>query len=97
MFNNIIGVFYTSDKLEEVILSFTPLQGKYVKTLPLHWSQKTIIDNDNEFRIALYVVPNIELKQQILKHGDTVQVIEPQWLADEIAHILTRTLQQYTG
>ncbi|MGM0649710.1 MAG: WYL domain-containing protein [Bacteroidota bacterium] len=63
------------------MLAYTPTQGKYIKTLPMHNSQKVLIDNDNECRISINVGPNFELNQQILKHGDTVKVLEPQWLA----------------
>ncbi|MCC5916147.1 MAG: WYL domain-containing protein [Cryomorphaceae bacterium] len=48
-----------------------------------------------ECRISLEVVPNYELTQQILKHGETVKVIEPQWLVNEVNGILERTLGNY--
>jgi len=95
MFENTIGLVYSQNSLQNVVLSFTPTQGKYVKTLPLHTSQKTLIDNDEEFRISITVIPNYELTQLILKHGDTVKVIEPQWLADEIKENLQRTLEKH--
>ena len=81
--------------METIILSFTPNQGKYVKTLPLHITQETLIDDDTEFRISIDVIPNYELIQTILKQGDTVKVIEPQWLADKIKENLKRTLKKY--
>lgn len=94
-FNKIIGLVYSLEKTEKVVLSFTPTQGKYIKTLPLHSSQEVITDNDTEYRIAIYVIPNYELTQEILKHGNTVKVVKPKWLAEEIKENLKRTLEKY--
>jgi predicted DNA-binding transcriptional regulator YafY len=87
MFNKTIGLVYSENTPQTIVLSFTPTQGKYVKTLPLHSSQRILIDDEQECRISLDVVPNYELTQQILKHGETVNVIKPQWLKDEIMNI----------
>ena len=95
MFEKTIGLVYSLNTPQNVILLFTPTQGKYIKTLPLHTSQKILIDNDSEFRISITVIPNYELTQLILKHGDTVKVIEPEWLVDEIKENLKRTIQKY--
>lgn len=35
----------------DVVLSFNPLQGKYIKSFPLHHSQSVMTDNEEEFRI----------------------------------------------
>ncbi len=95
LFNQVIGLVYSANTVQKVILSFTSAQGYYIKTLPLHSSQKIIIDNEKECRISLEVAPNYELTQQILKHGDTVKVLEPEWLAAEIKDTLKRTLEKY--
>lgn len=95
MFNKTIGLVYSENTPQTIILSFTPTQGKYVKTLPLHSSQRILIDDEYECRISLEVVPNYELTQQILKHGETVKVIEPQCLIDEIKEILKRNFEKY--
>jgi len=91
LFAQTIGLVYSENTLQEIVLSFTPLQGKYIQSLPLHTSQTVIIDDENEYRIAITVVPNYELNQLILKHGNTVKVIKPQWLADEIKENLRQT------
>ena len=95
MFERIIGLVYSTDSPQDIILSFTPTQGKYIKTLPLHTSQKILVDNVTELRISITVIPNYELTQLILKHGDTVKVLEPKWLAKEIKDVLTQTLKKY--
>lgn len=94
-FENIIGVVYSGNQLEEVILSFTPVQGKYIKTLPIHNSQQILIDDESELRISLKIIPNYEFTQQILMHGDSVRVIEPGWLVEEIKENIRRTLKKY--
>ncbi len=48
LFENIIGLTYSNDEPEEVILSFTSLQGKYIQALPLHRSQQIIKETKEE-------------------------------------------------
>jgi predicted DNA-binding transcriptional regulator YafY len=95
MFERTIGLVYSIGTPQKVVLSFTPTQGRYIKTLPLHASQEILVDNEKECRISLYVIPNYELNQEILKHGNAVKVIEPKWLADEIKGILKDALNNY--
>ena len=93
-FSRAIGIVYEGDR-EELILSFNPLQGKYIKTLPLHHSQQVIIDNEREFRISLDVIVNFELIQRILMYGPNVKVIAPETLRKQIKDSLTETLSFY--
>ena len=95
-FRDIIGITTDAGKMEKVVLSFTPQQGNYVKALPLHHSQKPLCDNDKEFQIELYLVPNFELEQKILMHGELVKVLKPAWLARNIKRSLQQALEQYT-
>lgn len=78
-----------------IILSFTPLQGKYIKTLPLHESQEILIDNNKEVRIKVTLFITHDLLMEILSFGDSVKVIEPQALVDEIAETYKSALRQY--
>ncbi|MCF6241798.1 MAG: WYL domain-containing protein, partial [Bacteroidales bacterium] len=94
-FNSIIGLVYSFGKREKVVLSFVPRQGRYVKSLPLHHSQKILIDNEKELRISLFVIPNYELFQQILMLGANVKVLEPKWLVKEIKGKLKTALNLY--
>ncbi len=95
LFENTIGLTYSLNKLEEVVLSFTPLQAKYVKSLPLHKSQEVIRESDKEVLVTLRIIPNYEFRQQLLKLGDSVKVIRPQWLAADIKKCLSAALKRY--
>lgn len=61
----------------KIVLSFSPYQGKYIKTLPLHHSQEVVIDNEKEFRISLYIYPTYDFWIEIRSMGDNVRIVEP--------------------
>lgn len=95
LFNNTIGLTYSLNQLEEIILSFTPLQGKYIKTLPLHQSQEIVIEDENELQIKIKIIPNYEFVQRILMLGSNVKVLQPQWLVADVKWQLKESLKQY--
>lgn len=71
-------------KPEEVILSFAPGQGKYIKSLPLHESQEILIDNDEELRIKLKLYITTDFRMELLSMGPKLKVIQPKRLIEEI-------------
>lgn len=94
-FSSAIGVAYSDNKPQRVVLQFTKDQGYYVKSLPLHSSQEILVDTEDECRIALHVVPNYELMQMVWMHHDQVKVLEPEWLVDNIKNQLKKAYEQY--
>ena len=77
-FENSFGIISTLNETpHEIILSFDCDQGKYIKTLPLHHSQEILVDDDDEFRIKLTLVPTYDFEREILSHGSTVKIISP--------------------
>ena len=94
-FQSVIGLIYSENKFEKVILSFSNFQGNYIKALPLHQSQKILEDTEHELLIELTLKPNIELIQKILSFGNEVRIIEPKWLVEELIQKLKKTLNNY--
>jgi len=80
---------------KKIVLSFKPIQGKYVKTLPLHPSQKVLIDNSEELQIELSLFPTKDFLMELLSHGKDVKVIKPKSIEEDIKKILKDALQQY--
>ncbi|MBP8850462.1 MAG: WYL domain-containing protein [Breznakibacter sp.] len=96
-FKHNFGVeFGAPDNLpQEVILSFTPFQAHYIKTLPLHPTQKIVKDDENEYRISLNVRLTFDFQMEILSMGEHVTVIAPQELRDSITEKLQKSLNNY--
>lgn len=84
-----------ADAPSEVILSFTTNQGRYIKSMPLHESQKILIDNEKELRVKLKVYITEDFLMEILSHGEKVRVLEPQELTDEIKSTFKVALKNY--
>lgn len=82
---------------QEIILSFDPFQGKYVKTLPLHHTQKILIDNDDELQIKLKLCITHDFIMELLSFGDNLKVIKPESLITEIKTAHQKASEQYNN
>lgn len=84
MFVNSFGIISTLDQIPEtIILSFDYEQGKFIKTLPIHHSQKVLIDNDSEYSIDLTLVPTYDFYQELLTHTGRMKIISPENVRDK--------------
>ena len=77
---------------ERVVLRFNALQSSYVRSLPLHSSQK-LLKEPGEF--ALFVVLNPELEKEILSFGEAVEVLEPASLRERVAARVKKNSKTY--
>lgn len=80
---------------QEIILFFEPVQGKYIKSLPLHESQQILVDNEHELKVKLILFVTYDLVKELLSYGEYVKVLQPESLADELKMIHKNALKQY--
>src|ERR1019366_7986020 len=65
------GIISPNDEVpQEIILSFNPFQGKYIKSLPLHETQQIMIDNEDELQIKLKLCVTHDLIMELLSFSD---------------------------
>lgn len=89
------GITVTDEHAVTVILSFTSFQGKYIKALPIHPTQKIVIDDDQELRISVEVKPAYEFYEKILGYGANVRVISPPEIVSDLKERLEQALNLY--
>ncbi len=80
---------------QEVILSFDPFQGKYIKSLPLHETQEVLIDNKQEVRVKLTVFLTHDFFMELLSHGEHLRVIQPAGLINDLKSTFKNALKLY--
>ncbi len=95
-FTNCFGIISpTSDKPEEIILSFNAHQGKFIKSLPLHHTQEILKDNEEELLVKLTLFETHDLFMEILSFGANVKVIKPKSLIVGLKKALKEALELY--
>ncbi|SFQ48890.1 helix-turn-helix transcriptional regulator [Hymenobacter arizonensis] len=62
---------------QDIVLSLTPTQGRYVQSFPLHSSQQLISQTVTETRIGLRVFDTHDLRMELLSMGEEVKVLAP--------------------
>ncbi|GAB3720328.1 WYL domain-containing protein [Hymenobacter agri] len=71
----------------EIVLGLEPTQGQYLKSFPLHSSQRILVDTDEELLIQLTVYNTHDLLMELLSLGDQVQVLAPASLRAQVKQI----------
>ncbi|MDT0294446.1 helix-turn-helix transcriptional regulator [Mesonia ostreae] len=96
-FHSVVGLNYNAaEKVERVLLAVTLRQFKYLNSLPLHHSQFLAHKReDGRMELSYHVIPNYELKMQLLKMGPEIEILQPSWLRKEIKTSLQDNLKQY--
>lgn len=90
------GITGAHDNLvQDVELWFDPLQGAYVKSLPLHASQQLLSDTDDGVRIALKLYITHDFVMELLSYGATLRVIAPESLKTRVRGALQAALDLY--
>jgi predicted DNA-binding transcriptional regulator YafY len=75
---------YKGKSTKEVTLRFTPEKSKWIKDQIWHKNQKVKLLEDGSLEISFPVSDFSEIKREILKHGDEVEVIKPENLRNLI-------------
>ena len=95
LFVNSFGIITTyGEAPQRIVLSFDHYQGKFVKTLPLHHSQKILLDTKEELQIELTLCPTYDFYQELLSQAERVNVLEPFSVRQEFAHFLKSSLEK---
>ena len=95
-FSDMIGVSRGEGaELENVVLHFNQLTGKYMENKSIHETQKHKWINTDTLELKINVILNYELERLILSYGESVTVIEPQHLLEKISNRLCSAVQLY--
>lgn len=95
-FKDVIGVTVNSgQKTIRVVLKVNRNSAPYVITKPIHQSQQVLEKGEEGIVISLNVQHNFELEREILGFGETMTVLEPEFLKTRIQNRLRYNLSLY--
>ena len=91
-----VGLNFSDHRPTRTVLRFHASQKPYLESLKLHHSQEELTNGlDGFYTISLFVSYNFELKQQLLKYGSLVEVLEPDFVRDDIKAELEKAFKTY--
>ena len=97
-FDDIIGVTKNNGvRVRTVRFWVSSEHAPYVKTKPLHRSQRLESEDVSGSFFTIRVVPNYELEREILGFGEAMRVLAPAYLVGKIRERLRGAFGQYGG
>lgn len=94
-FDNTVGLNFSDYEPSLIKLSFHKSQEPYLKSLPIHYSQKIFPVIGDRFELTLFLSYNFELKQELLKYGHLVKVKSPDFIKNDFKKELKKALALY--
>ena len=94
LFVNSFGIVSTlGEKPEKIILSFKQSQKGFVQSLPIHHSQKIVVNNEDEYEIELTLVPTYDFYQELLTHAERLKIVEPKGVRSKYLEFLGQAVE----
>lgn len=81
--------------VEEVVLRFSKSEAPYIRSLPIHPTQKIKADNRGGLTISIQIIPSYEFYEYILGKTPDVEVLSPKHVAEKVQAALTSGLTSY--
>lgn len=94
IFQHTYGMTVLNAPVEEVILSFSPLQSRYFQSKPFY-PYEIVEKSRKRLVVKMNVIPNWEFVHKLMSYGDGIEVLKPQKLRDNIKEEFKRVIQLY--
>lgn len=86
----------TNDEVQRIVLRAYPPYVNYLRTLPLHASQKELSSTSDYADFELYLRPTFDFRQELLCQGDEVEILQPENFRNQMKNLLEKILKRYS-
>lgn len=95
-FKDFYGIIaHENAKVETVKLKVNAGQANYLRSLPLHPSQKEVEQGEGYSIFELQLCPEFDFQQEILSQTPEIEVLSPEWLREEVAGKVKALWEKY--
>lgn len=96
-FQDCFGIIVDENiKTELISIKANATKSKYLRALPLHHSQEETEIGEDDSIFQYYLRPTYDFVQELLSHGDEIEVLKPKSLKKEIGEIISNLSKIYT-
>lgn len=94
-FAEYFGVLTDETPMAHVVIRTYGKTPNYLRTLPLHASQREVSHTDQYTDFSFDIRPTADFLGQLLSHGDGVEVLEPAPLRQKMRQLIANNLKRY--
>ena len=95
-FKHYFGAFISNnDQPERIVLRAYGKMIPLLRTLPKHHSQKEIKTTKDHSDFEYFMIPTFDFRQEILREGSELEVLEPKAFRDSIIMEINNSLKRY--
>ena len=94
-FSEYYGVLTDNTPMAHVVLRAYNMRANYLRTLPLHHSQREIACTEHYSDFSFDIRPTADFLGQLLSYGDGIEVLQPQELREKMRQMLADNLNHY--
>ncbi len=95
-FDGCCGVITSDEPIQKIVIRAYNGFADYLRTLPLHESQREIGSDDESTLFEYHLKPTFDFYQLVLAQGDQVEVLEPDPVREEMRNFAQNMLDYYT-
>lgn len=81
--------------IEDIVLSYDALDGRFLKSAPLHHTQHILVDTEDEFRISLRLRITNDFVMELLSRSRSLTVIRPRSLRERVRKVYEEALKRH--
>ena len=94
-FTEYFGVLTDETPMAHVVLRAYGKTASYLRTLPLHHSQRELEQTDKYTEFSFNIRPTADFLGQLLSHGDGIEVISPNDVREKMRQKIADNLKRY--
>ncbi|MCF0166816.1 MAG: WYL domain-containing protein [Bacteroidales bacterium] len=96
-FNGCIGIIRSDEPCQRIVIKAFGKKADYLRTLPLHESQKEITGDDQSATFEYLLRPNLEFYQAALAMADQAEILEPASVREVMGYYANELNFRYNG
>ena len=94
-FTEYFGVLTDETPMAHVVVRAYGKTANYLRTLPLHHSQRELQQTDEYTEFSFDIRPTYDFLSQLLSHGDGIEVVSPDDVREKMRQKIAENLKRY--
>ena len=94
-FSEYFGVLTNDTPMAHIILRAHKWMTNYLRTLPLHHSQRELVSTPDYTDFSFDIRPTSDFLGELLRHSEGIEVLEPLELREKMRQMIVDTLKRY--